>query len=75
MPGTIIDAYMSGVPVITALWGNYKDVFVENVTGWGYKFDDYDELKSVLIRLIDHTDEFLKMKPLVLIEARKYFSA
>ena len=72
VPGTLIDAYMSGVPVITALWDNYRDVFIENVTGWGYKFDDYGALKETLVRLVEHTDEFLQMKKTTLEQAEKY---
>lgn len=72
VPGTIIDAYMSGVPVITALWDNHRDVFREGLTGWGYAFDDFDALEETLTRLVDHPDEFLKMKLTTLKESEKY---
>ncbi len=72
VPGTIIDAYMSGVPVITALWGNCQDVFVENLTGWGYEFDNRNGLYECLLRMIDKPQEFFCMKHSALEFAKKF---
>lgn len=72
VPGTLIDACMAGVPVISALWGNYKDVFVENVTGWGYEFNNIEALIQTLKRAADEKSLFLKMKTSTLFEAKKY---
>ena len=33
IPGTIIDAYAAGVPVISAKWENFGDIIEENITG------------------------------------------
>lgn len=48
IPGTIIDAYAAGVPVISAKWESYDDVIDDGVTGLGYEFDNLDELKRTL---------------------------
>ena len=72
VPGTLIDACMAGVPVIAALWGNYKDVFIENVTGWGYEFNNQSALMDVLKRIKDNPDDFIKMRKTTLKEADKY---
>lgn len=48
IPGTIIDAYSAGIPIITSLWKNYADVFINNQTGLGYKFNDYQDFVSKL---------------------------
>jgi hypothetical protein len=37
IPGTVIDAYAAGIPVISAKWESYSDVIDEGVTGIGYK--------------------------------------
>lgn len=74
IPGTIIDAYASGVPVITTLWQNYQDIFVEGSTGWGYDFGDQEEFVKVLKKAAQYSDEFLKMKPSCLKAAWKYHS-
>lgn len=72
VPGTLIDACMAGVPVISALWGNYDDVFVHGVTGWGYEFDNQKELIRTLKLACDKKDEFVKMRHLTLSESEKY---
>ena len=40
IPGSVIDAYASGVPVISARWENFQDIIQENVTGFGFDFED-----------------------------------
>lgn len=72
VPGTLIDACMSGVPVISALWGNYQDVFIEDVTGWGYEFGNQDALLNVLTRVKDNPKKFLELRKTTLQEAKKY---
>lgn len=72
IPGTIIDAYASGVPIITSIWKNANDIFVENKTGWGYEFGKREELISLLRKAAMSPDEFLKMKSSSLNMAKKY---
>ena len=62
IPGTIIDAYSAGVPIITSLWLNSEDVFWEGETGWGYHFDEQDGLFNLLIRFSKNASEFAAMK-------------
>ena len=72
IPGTLIDACAAGVPVITSLWANYKDVFKEGVTGWGFEFGNFEQFQSLLKKAADDTDSFLKMKITALGESKKY---
>lgn len=72
VPGTLIDACMAGLPVISALWGNYEDVFVENVTGWGYEFKNQKALVSVLKKVIESPESFCNLRKTTLKEAEKY---
>jgi glycosyltransferase involved in cell wall biosynthesis len=62
VPGTLIDAYCAGVPVITSLWLNYSDVFAEGLTGYGYSFEDIDGLYTILNKILENVDDFLAMK-------------
>ena len=48
IPGTLIDAYCAGVPVVSALWLNYVGVFEDEVTGYGYSFGDMEEFEKKL---------------------------
>ena len=62
VPGTIIDAYASGLPVISSRWMNFEDVVDHGVTGWGYEFDDLDALKELLLQLPNRTAELAQMR-------------
>lgn len=48
IPGTIIDSYAAGVPVISSKWKSFEDVVAEGITGFGYVFDDKSDLIKVL---------------------------
>ena len=52
VPGTIIDAYASGLPVIVSKWQSYKDIVEEDVTGFAYEFGNTDEFESILYRIL-----------------------
>ena len=72
VPGTLIDAMAAGVPTISSLWVNHKDVFVEGVTGWGYEFDNTEQFKALLLKAAENPEEFLKMKTTALKQTEKY---
>ncbi len=72
IPGTLIDAYAAGVPVITALWQNSKDVFIEDITGWGYEFDNVEKFYAVVEKSVEQPDDFLKMKKTCIREAERF---
>ena len=55
VPGTILDAFASGLPIISVKWFNYSDILDDSVC-IGYDFDDIDKLKEILL------DENLKDK-------------
>ena len=55
IPGTIIDAYAAGLPIISAKWLNYSDILDDSVC-IGYDFNDSEKLKEILL------DENLKDK-------------
>lgn len=62
IPGTIIDAYCAGVPVISAKWQNSADVVQDGKTGYLYKFNDYDTLVKVLSDIKDNPDMIISLK-------------
>lgn len=72
IPGTLIDAYAAGVPVITALWVNACDVFENNVTGWGYEFGCQQELTKLLMKAYQQPDLFIQMREKALQKAAEY---
>lgn len=56
VPGTIIDAYASGLPVISSKWESFADVIDDGITGYGYEFDNLDALKDLLVKIADNPD-------------------
>lgn len=51
IPGTVIDAYAAGVPVISARWESFSDVIDDEQTGYGYEFGNVDALRQLLERM------------------------
>jgi glycosyltransferase involved in cell wall biosynthesis len=54
VPGTIIDAYAAGLPVISSRWESFADVVDDGVTGISYEFGNYDDLVSRLFEIADN---------------------
>lgn len=48
IPGTIIDAYAAGVPVISSRWESFSDIIDDGITGIGYDFANAEELTAIL---------------------------
>ncbi len=72
IPGTLIDAYAAGVPVISALWNNYNDVFIANKTGLGFPLNDQEAFLSCIKYAVEHSNFLNTLKPRCLQEAQKY---
>ncbi len=62
IPGTIIDAYSAGVPVISAKWESFTDVVEDGVTGIGYEFDNQKDLEDKLIYVANNPSILNAMK-------------
>lgn len=57
IPGTILDAYSAGVPVVCSKWESFSDIVDDGGTGWGYGFFDEKGLYNTLIRVINISEE------------------
>lgn len=72
IPGTLIDAYAAGIPVISAKWESYADVVDDNLTGIGYSFGDVDALKEILLQVAKDPQSIIKLKKNCLKKAESY---
>lgn len=72
IPGTIIDAYAAGIPVISAKWESFSDVVDEGITGFGYDFDDADQLERILLEVAQKPNVLLGMKENCIRKAKDY---
>ena len=72
IPGTIIDAYFAGVPVVSAEWQNSHDVILPNRTGILYQFDDFNALEDTLKKIVDNPSIIFEMKENCIKVANRY---
>lgn len=72
IPGTIIDAYAAGIPVISAKWESYFDLVDDGVTGIGYDFDDEEQFGQTLIDAAQNPRIILDLKENCIEKANDY---
>lgn len=72
VPGTLIDSYAAGVPVIASRWESFSDVVREGETGIGYEFDHYDGLLKALTDFCENRNTVGVMKENCIKEACRY---
>lgn len=72
IPGTIIDAYAAGIPVISSRWESFTDVVDDNVVGFGYEFSSFESLFVLLERLVLNPDLLLDKKVFCIKKARSF---
>lgn len=75
IPGTIIDAYAAGIPVLSSKWESYSDLIDDGATGIGYEFNDDKGLEDLLLRVARSPDQLLDMKLSCIKKAKDYLPA
>lgn len=72
MPGTVIDAYSSGVPVIATNWRYNPEIITHEVCGLLYDYNSKDLLIDILSDVYKNPDLINNMKKNCIKEAQKY---
>ncbi len=72
IPGTVIDAYAAGVPVISSMWESFADVIDDQITGIGYTFGSVNELTDLLSRISEKPQMILDLKKACITKAEKF---
>lgn len=72
VPGTIIDAYAAGLPVISSRWESFADVVDDGVTGFGYEFGSRDALYGLVCDLIKNPNLIVEKKKNCIVKAVDY---
>lgn len=72
IPGTVIDAYSAGIPVISAKWESFSDVIDDSRTGIGYEFNNENQLEEILFNAAGNPDFLLGLKNNCLAKAKNY---
>ena len=72
IPGTIIDAYAAGVPVISTKWESFDDIITDGQTGIGYEFDNLMQLESILLDVANNPQRIISLKESCRERAKQY---
>lgn len=72
LPGTLIDAYSAGLPVIVSDWRFNRQLVRKGETGFCYEWKKPEQLTEYISYAMDHPEEIQRMRPLCIEEARKY---
>lgn len=72
IPGTIIDALCSGVPVIARKWKYCHEMLSHGYNGFWYEFDQPEKLVYWLEYAMEHPEEVYEMKKNCLSSADQY---
>ncbi len=72
VPGTIIDAYSAGVPVISSRWPHFSDVVDEGLTGYGFELGNKTALVELLTVLCNNPDKVNSLKQNCLVKATEF---
>lgn len=72
IPGTIIDGYAAGIPVLSAKWESYSDVVDENKSGVGYEFNNVKSLKNKLLYCVNNPEIVNEMKEYCLFKSKEF---
>ena len=72
IPGTVIDAYAAGIPVICSKWESCGDVVDIGKTGLVYDFDDFNALITLLTEISGNIDMINKLRTNCLDKAKQY---
>ena len=75
IPGTIIDAYFAGVPVVGSRWQSYYDIVDDNITGIGYEFGNLEDFKQKLLEVEKRAPYFNALKVNCLKKSLQYTPA
>ena len=72
IPGTILDAYAAGIPVICSRWESCADVVDDGVTGITYPFEDMQMLQDILIKAAYCPEWIQNKKENCLLKTKQY---
>lgn len=72
IPGTIIDAYAAGVPVVCSKWQSFADL-VDDTVGYGYEFSSEKALEDLLRKIyFEDIDKISAMKKACILKSGQY---
>lgn len=71
-PGTLIDAFSSGLPVLATDWNFNGKVLEDDVTGWLYPVKDNEKAIEILVDMANKQEKNYEMRQACLKSVKKY---
>lgn len=72
IPGTIIDAFFAGIPVLVSKWNSAEELIKIGVTGDIFNFNDLNDFTEKLQYYINNKDKLYSMRENCIKESKKY---
>ena len=71
-PGTILDSFAAGVPVLTSRFASFNDIFVDNVNCLSFEFENYNQMQEKMLYAMRNPKEVEKIRMACRNEFQKY---
>lgn len=62
LPGTVLDAYLSGIPVLASNWKHAQEFIEDPKTGFIYEFDNIDNFENSIVSVLKNPSCINNMK-------------
>jgi glycosyltransferase involved in cell wall biosynthesis len=72
IPGTIIDAYAAGLPVVASRWDYANEIIDEGATGYIYDFLQKSQLEDLLLQIYEDPMKINNIKGKCLVKVENY---
>ncbi len=72
IPGSVVEGFFAGLPVVSSKWNSFYDVIDDGVTGIGFELGNYDDFRCKLQELISNHSLINTMKKNCLKKAERY---
>ena len=71
-PGTILDAFSAGLPILASYYPFYNEIMKENYTSISYVYKDNSDFYKKLVYALNHSEVINRMRINCLMEFNKY---
>src|SRR5690606_37444541 len=72
LPGTVLDAYLSGIPVLACNWKHAQEFIEDKKTGFIYEFDNKDNLEKEIVNVLKEPSLINTMKKNAFVKSENY---
>jgi glycosyltransferase involved in cell wall biosynthesis len=71
-PGSILDSFFAGLPVLASNWNSAQEVIKNYSTGLIYNFDDLEDFIKKIEFVFQNPNKILEMREKCIIESKKF---